>query len=406
MDDAGETGAAPVSESAGLSNRALIALTVASAIVVANAYYIHPIIALVADHFGVSDAAVGAAPAFNQIALAIGVFLLLPLGDRFGNRMLAALFTAGQCAALILMVFAQGFALFVTASTLLGFFTITPYLLPAYVSKRVAPGRLGYATAVLTTGIIIGILLARTGAGVVGEFYGWRTVYVVAAVLMAGMGVMLPLVMEGPRADKTPPARESYFKLLASTLILAARFPRVILSGVIQGLSFGIFLSVWMGLGLHLTSEAMGYGADVVGYLAALSIVNMITTPFLGRWADRTGARKARARLAVFQFAGVSTLLISGHSLWLLMIPITAMNITGPMIDVTGRMTFLDQAPETRTRLMTVYIMLMFIGGGVASWAGTVAYDYAGWMGNAWLAVSACAGVLAFCLIGAREGGA
>lgn len=119
------------------------ALAIAAAVVTANAYYIHPIIGDVADSFGVSHSAIGIVPALNQLALAIGIFLLLPLGDRFSNRRLTILFTVGQCAGLGVMTLAPGLILFTAGSTLLGFFTIAPYLLPAYASRRVAPERLG-----------------------------------------------------------------------------------------------------------------------------------------------------------------------------------------------------------------------------------------------------------------------
>ena len=89
-----------------------------------------------------------------------------------------------------------------------------------------------------------------------------------------------------------------------------------------------------------------------------------------------------------FRFFGAALFLFFGHSLWLLIIPIFITNIFGPVMDVTGRMTFLNQPPQIRTRLMTVYIVFMFVGGGVASWAGTRVYDLWGWSGNAVLAVS------------------
>ena len=136
-------------------------LAIAAAVVTANAYYIHPIIGDVADHFGVGHAEIGLVPALNQLALALGILLLLPLGDRFSNRTLTILFTIGQCVGLIGMTLAQSFVTFTAGSTLLGFFTIAPYLLPAYASKRVAPERLGHVTAILTAGVIFGILVAR-----------------------------------------------------------------------------------------------------------------------------------------------------------------------------------------------------------------------------------------------------
>jgi len=383
-----------------MSAQELRLLALASAVVTANAYYIHPIIARVAEDFGVSAAMIGMVPAFNQIALALGIFLLLPLGDRISNRRLVSVFVTCQFIAIAGMALARDFGLFVAASTLLGFVTITPYLLPAYVSKRVAPKRLGRATAVLTTGIIAGILVARAGAGVVGEYLGWRTVYFIAAALMLAMAVLLPLIMDEREHGANTTGKQSYPQLIASILPIVRAHPGILLSGTIQGLSFGIFLSIWMGLGLHLTSPDMGYGVDVVGYLAGFSLLNLATTPTLGAWADGIGANRARLILSLFQLGGVSLFMAFGHSLWLLMFPIVITNLVGPVIDITGRMTFLNQAPEIRTRLMTVYIVLMFTGGGMASWAGTAAYDWAGWFGTSWLALILSGLVVALCLAG------
>ena len=356
-----------------LSRRDIWLLTLACAVVTANAYYIHPIIALVADDFGASPSEIGLVPAFNQIALALGIFLLLPLGDRFSNKRLATVFAAGQFAGMLAMAFATDFRLFIAGSTFLGFSTITPYLLPAYASKRVPPERLGQTMAMLTTGVISGILVARVGGGWLGEHYGWRSVYYVAAALMGGVTLLLPQIMDERQGRGDAQEKQSYVGLVMSVFPVVRRHPEVLLSGAMQGLGFGVFLAVWLGLGLYLTSPEMGYGADTVGYLAAVSLLNLLTTPFMGAWADRTGPRKARVYISLVQFTGVCLLSLFGHSLWLLLVPIMIMNVVGPLVDITGRMTFLSLPPNVRTRLMTAYIVLMFIGGGLASWGAT--YD-------------------------------
>ncbi len=382
-----------------LSQRQVWILTLAAAVVTANAYYIHPIIARVADDFGVSAAMIGIVPAFNQIALALGIFLLLPLGDRFSNRTLSTIFVWGQFFSIALMAISGGFVWFVIGSTLLGFATIVPYLLPTYVSKRVEPGELGRVTAVLTTGIIAGILVARAGAGVVGEHLGWRSVYYIASALMLLVAILLPMTMDRREASAATETEDtSYFALLGSMLPLIGKYPEILLSGTIQALSFGTFLSIWMGLGLHLTSPDMGYGVDVVGYLALLAIVNVFTTPRFGAFADRFGPRRTRLIAAGFRLFGVTLFLFFGHSLWLLIIPIVITNIFGPVMDVTTRMTFLKESPQIRTRLMTIYIVFMFVGGGLASWAGTAVYDLYGWAGNAVLALVLTLVVSLLCL--------
>ena len=284
--------------------------------------------------------------------------------------------------------------------------TIAPYLLPTYASKRVDPSELGKVTAILTTGIIAGILAARAGAGVIAEYFGWRAVYYIATGLMFVVAIILPFSMDKREQTTAKEDGASYLKLLASMIPMFARFPEMIVSGIIQGLNFGIFISIWLGLGLHLTSPEMGYGVDTVGYLALFAIVNLVTTPRFGAWADKIGARKARLYVAIFQLMGVSLFFFFGHSLWLLIIPILITNIFGPVVDVTGRMTFLNEPPEVRTRLMTIYIVFMFVGGGLASWASTSAYDRFGWTGNSLLALSMSITVLSLCFLAQKRFGA
>lgn len=354
------------------------ALALTIAVVTANAYYIHPIIGEVARAFGVGEAEIGLVPALNQLALALGILLLLPLGDFYRNRTLCLVFVAGQTLCLAGMVFAPGFIAFTAASTLLGFFTIAPYLIPAFASKRVAPERLGAVTAQLTAAVVFGILVARVGAGVIAARADWHTVYVGALALMVAVTAFLPFAMRSEAASaKQPPA--SYRAVIASVFTLAARHPDMRISAAIQGLNFAIFTASWLALALHLTGPAIGYGTDDVGYLAGIAAVSVFTTPRLGRWADRVGPRRARIASALVQLAGIALFYPLGGSIWGLLVPLFVTNLVGPTIDVTGRMTLFTLAPEIRTRLTTSYIVTMFVGGAIGSAAGTAVFDVGGW---------------------------
>lgn len=356
-------------------------LALCVAVVTANAYYIHPIIGDVARDFQISEARIGIVPALNQMALALGILLLLPLGDRYSNRRLCILFVSAQTLCMLGMALAKGLALFTLASTLLGFVTIAPYLIPAFASKRVAPDRLGQVTALLTAGVLFGILVARVGAGVIAEHADWRLIYWTAFTLMALMTLLLPRVMKSELAPARPP-RASYISLIASVFRLALAHRDMRASALMQGLNFAGFTATWLALALHLTSDRMGYGTDVVGYLAGIAAVSILSTPRLGRWADKVGARRARVMVAAVQAAGVSLLYPLGFSVFALLVPLLMTNLVGPSIDVTGRMTFLALAPEIRTRLTTFYIVAMFLGGAAGSLAGTAVYDALGWGGT------------------------
>ena len=375
-----------------LTRRQELLLALAVAVVTANAYYLHPIIGEVAEHFGVSDADIGIVPALNQLALALGILLLLPLGDRYSNRNLSIIFSICQCAGILVMTFAPDIVTFTAGSTWLGFFTIAPYLLPAYASKRVAPERLGYVTATLTAGTLFGILVARVGAGVVADLYGWNAVYWCASIAMVLVTIAMPRIVLAQEAAVAGPEKSEggYIALVASVFPLIRSHPEILISGAIQGIGFGQFIALWLGLALHLTSDSMGYGTDVVGYLAGFAALSVLTTPRLGQIADRIGARRARFLYGCIQAAGSALFLPFGDNLCLLMIPILITNTVGPAIDVGSRMTFLSAVPEVRTRLTTIYIVLMFIGGGIGSLTGTMIYDAYGWNGSAIAIMSAC----------------
>ena len=362
--------------------------------VTANAYYIHPIIGEVAQHFGVDEGEIGIVPALNQLALALGILLLLPLGDRYSNRALCLAFVAMQTLFMGMMALAEGFGAFTIASTLLGFVTIAPYLIPAFASKRVAPERLGEVTALLTAGVIFGILVARVGAGIVAEAYGWRAVYFCAFALMVVVTLALPLVL---RSEGTVPkqASGSYFSLIASVFTLARAHRDMMISAVIQSLNFSTFTASWLAIALHLTSDKLGYGVDTVGFLAGIAAISIISTPRIGVWADKVGARKARVIAAIVQCAGAALFYPMGWSVWTLMVPLIVLNFVGPSIDVTGRMTFLALDPAIRTRLSTSYIVLMFIGGAAGSLIGTQVYAAGGWAGTSVLMLAVSLTILA-----------
>lgn len=378
------------------------ALALTIAVVTANAYYIHPIIGEVARAFGVGEGEIGLVPALNQLALALGILLLLPLGDFYSNRRLCLIFVAGQTLCLVGMVMAPGFVLFTAASTLLGFFTIAPYLIPAFASKRVAPERLGQVTAQLTAAVIFGILVARVGAGVIAEHADWHTVYVCAFAIMAVVTGFLPIAM---RSEGTAPKRSgaSYGALIASVFTLAARHPDMRLSAAMQGLNFATFTATWLALALHLTSPAMGYGTDDVGFLAGIAAVSVVTTPRLGRWADRVGPRRARIAAALVQFVGIALFYPLGFSILAVLVPLFIVNLVGPTVDVTGRMTLFTLAPDIRTRLTTSYIVTMFVGGAIGSAAGTAIYEAGGWAAACALLLAMSSAVLSLAIYAERR---
>ena len=384
-----------------ISELKLFLFALSSAAVVANGYYLHPLVTPVAQEFGVSGATIGLAPALNQIALALGILLLLPLGDRINNRKLVTIFVAGQFLAMLAMALSGSFLLFATASSILGFFTIAPYLLPAYVTQRVRPGRIGHVTGIMTAGVTLGILGSRVGGGLLGHYFGWRSAYWVGAASMALLVILLPMIMERQQDEKPAAiAPPRYGELLRSLWPIMKSLPEVPLGGLMQALSFGLFLALWLAIGLHLPRN--GYGVDTVGYLAIIAIVNVLGSPYAGRFADHIGAERARVYFCLVQLAGVCLLPFADDNLWILVVAVIFNSVGGASVDICSRTIMFSRAPEIRTRLMTIYIVIMFLGGGLSSWLGAATYEFAGWTGISIMAVTYALTIMGLSLWGLR----
>ncbi|GAB5487728.1 MAG: MFS transporter [Parasphingorhabdus sp.] len=384
-----------------ISELKLFLFALATAAAIANGYYVHPLITPVADEFGVSGAVVGLVPALNQIALALGILLLLPLGDRVNNRILVTIFVCGQFIAMLAMALSDSFFIFAAASSLLGFFTIIPYLLPAYVTQRVQPGRMGHVTGIMAAGVTLGILGSRVGAGMLGHYFGWRTAYWVGVALTASLVILLPMIMdrkwEEPEKKEKPP---SYRELLGSLWPMIRAYPEVTLGGFMQAISFGLFLALWLGIGLHL--PRIGYGVDTVGYLAFIAAINVFVAPYAGKFIDRSGAEETRVFFSAIQLVGVCLLPFAGDNLIVLIIAVILNTLGGASKDVASRTILFSRAPEIRTRLMTIYIVIMFIGGGISSWLGTAVYEYGGWTGISIMAIIYASVIMILAIWGLR----
>ena len=150
-----------------LSDRQLLFYALAGAAVVANGYYVHPIIGLVAKDFGVDAAMIGLALALNQIALAIGILFLLPLGDRISNWRLVGASVSVQLVACVLWPSRR------RSACSCGLHPARPgdadaLSLPAYVSKRVDRAR-GPHDGDAGQRRVGGVLAGRTSAGFIAE---------------------------------------------------------------------------------------------------------------------------------------------------------------------------------------------------------------------------------------------
>ncbi|MGW2486177.1 MFS transporter [Streptomyces sp. NPDC001606] len=356
-------------------------LALACGVAVGNVYFPQAIVPLAAAGLGVSpDAAAGAVTA-TQFGYAVGIFLLVPLGDRLRPRpllvTLLVLTGLGLCAAAAAPALPQLLA----ASALTGASTVIAPLAGPLAAGLVPAERRGVAGGTLLSGSLAGMLLSRTAGGALGERLGWRAPYLLAALLTLAVAGLLARALP----DREPPSRQRYPRLLAEPLRLLRAEPALRRSCCYQTAVFAAFSAAWTGLPLLLTGPRYGFGAAAVGVFALVNAVTMVVTPYAGRRVDRQGPDAVN--LVCFLLVTVSAGLLAlgglggAPGLAALTGGTLLLDIGMQSGMVANQVRVYGIAAGVRSRLNTAYMTCAYLGGSLGSWLGTRAYAHFGWTG-------------------------
>src|SRR5437879_4858589 len=185
----------------GIDRRMVWTLAITSALAVANLYYIQPLLADMGRSFAVSESAIGFIATLTQLGYAAGLLLIVPLGDVFDRRMLVMLTLFAVTVSLIVMAMAPSMPILAIASFAVGLTTVAPQIIVPFAASLAAPKERGRVVGNVMSGLLIGVLLARTVSGFVGAHLGWRTMYWIAAAMMLVLALVLRLMLpkEQPR---------------------------------------------------------------------------------------------------------------------------------------------------------------------------------------------------------------
>jgi predicted MFS family arabinose efflux permease len=319
----------------------------------------------------------------TQFGYAAGIFLLVPLGDRFPHRPLIVTLLGVSGFALLAAGLAPALPALLGASALVGLATVVAPIIGPMAAAQVAEDRRGMVSGTLLSGSIGGILLSRALGGTIGEWLGWRAPYMMAAAVALVMAVVLARVLPLP----TPPSAQRYPALLIESLRLLRTESELRRSCFYQAMVFGGFSAVWTCVALLITSTTYGYGlgAQAVGMLALVNVATMLCTPVAGRQVDRRGPDRVNlvCMLAVLAAAGVLAFGglggVPGFAALVVGTLLLDVGMQSGMVANQVRIYGLDR--DVFSRLNTAYMTCAYLGGSLGSWVGVRAYTSFGWSG-------------------------
>jgi predicted MFS family arabinose efflux permease len=359
-------------------------MAVTCAVTVANLYYAQPLLDSISSSLRVSQGSASLLVTVGQLGYAVGLLFIVPAGDIVRRRPLLTGMLAFCAIALAGAAVAPNLAVLAAAVALCCVTSVVVQMLVPYAATLASDNERSRVIGTLMGGLLIGILLSRTFAGVVAGLGSWRTVYGVAAVFMALTALMLRRVLP----DHAPQLAITYREQLRGVFEIARAEPVLRWRSLIAACGFGSFGAFWTTVTFLLSSPQYGFSQLAIGLFALVGAAGAITSLAGGRFLDKRPELRWPASGVALSLLVVSYVLIGlggTHlgwvSLLLLIIGVLLMDACVQASHVINQSVIYDLLPQARSRLTTVYVTTMFAGGALGSALGAQAYEHWGWTG-------------------------
>jgi predicted MFS family arabinose efflux permease len=353
----------------------VIVIAVCCGVTVANIYLALPALTLIDQSFRVGPGSSVIVATSAQIGYAAGLLFLVALGDMVRRTRLTCALLIGTVLALVGAAVAPDIGVLAVASALAGAFTVVPQVLIPFTVQVVAPQRQGRAVAAVQAGLLTGIILSRVLGGQFGQTFGWRSVYLGAAVLTALVGAVTVWFL--PRERK--PAAQSYPQLMASLFTLLREERALRWACLLQVFTFGAYSVAWATLVFLLTGPPFHLSVATAGLFGLFGLVSMVTAPVVGRLTDRLGATRVRlACMSVTLLAGVA-FLFAQAGIGVAIIGIMLINIGAQGTQIANQTHVFGIRPGARSRVNTLFMVSSFGGSAAAAQLGSVLFSGFGW---------------------------
>jgi predicted MFS family arabinose efflux permease len=348
-------------------------MAMAGGVAVANVYYNQPLLGLIERSYPGSTA-IGLIPTATQLGYAVGLFLLVPLGDLVERRSAIVLQFLLLAGALVFAALAPTTTTLIAASLILGVAATVAQQIVPFAAILAPPERRGAIVGTVVSGLLGGILLSRTVAGFVGAHLGWREMFWIGVPLALLAALLMHLTL--PRSRPTDTIK--YSDALKSLLHMWREEPKLRRATLTQAALFASFTVFWTVLSLRLLEPAFGLGSDVAGIFGIIGAAGIFAAPLAGRIADRRGPHLVVSLSAIGTLASWIVFGLWG-SLAGLVLGVIILDVGVNAALVSNQHQIFALRPEGRSRLNTLFMAGMFIGGSLGSLGATASYHFGGW---------------------------
>ncbi len=354
-------------------------MAIATGLVVASNYYAQPLLDTIALQFNLTTNMAGFIVTAAQLGYAVGLLFLVPLGDLFERKKLIIVMTTLSASGLLITALSDNIWQILLGTALTGLFSVVAQVLVPMAASIAKPHQRGKAVGTIMSGLLLGILLARTISGGVAMIGGWRAIYWVAFGLM--MILVLVLALKLPRYHQKTDL--NYFQLIFSIGHLFFTTPVLGTRALLGALTFANFALLWTAMAFLLASPPFNYSEGTIGLFGLVGAAGALMATQAGRLVDKGKGKLITTLGLVLLLLSWIPIGMAKYSLIAFIIGVLVLDLAVQAVHVTNQSTLYRIMPEARNRLTAGYMTSYFIGGALGSLLSGYAYEHAGWLGVA-----------------------
>ncbi|WP_199339241.1 MULTISPECIES: MFS transporter [Nostoc] len=351
-------------------------MAITSGAAAANLYYNQPLLAAITQNLNASVQDAGLIPTLGQIGYAMGNFFIVPLGDLLERKRLLVNMLIGTALALAAAAVSPTIGWLIIASFIVGVTTIVPQIAVPFAALLAPAAVRGKVVGTVMSGLLIGILLARTVSGFIGAELGWRAMYWIAS----GVMLMLAIVLFRALPNSQPAVMFTYRELMRSMLKLV-REPVLQQASITGAMAFGAFSVFWSTLIFLLEQPPYQYGSEVAGLFGLIGVVGAASAPLAGKLADRRSPRLAIALGLLATTVSFLVFWLFGYQLWGLIVGVILLDMGVQVTTVSNQALIYRLPEETHSRLNALFVTFYFFGGAIGSFLGAYGWNLWRWNG-------------------------
>ena len=361
-----------------MHGRAVLVLSLAAFASAAALRVSDPLLPLIAASFGTTPG--GASAVITGFALAYGLLQLVngPIADRIGKYRMVFWVTAISAAGNLACALAPSLPLLVAARFATGATVgaIVP-LAMAWIGDAIPYERRQPVLARFLIGHMLGLALATSAAGFIGERYGWQAMFYLLTGLYALTALLiLAELRRNPLTREARVATGGLVDAFHRMAVLSHRpWVRVILATVFAE---GVLLygaTAFIALDLHLRfGLSLGASGSMV---AAFAAGGLLFAAFAGRIVPRLGERGLVLGGGAFIALGFLVLALAPAAAWALPCMI-ALGLGVYMLHNTLQVHATQMAPEARGGALALFACSLFTGQSAGVWLASHVVDAAG----------------------------